>query len=69
MDLNKTIKNLSKLSSNSRKEGYIGDASEYAFRMHVLILLKKIAETPKQMKYFWQTMEELKEKTAQEITR
>lgn len=39
MNIRKTIENLSTLESKSKKKGYIGDATNYAFQRHVLNLL------------------------------
>lgn len=65
MKVKETIRNLGRLSYNSKKEGYMGDASEYGFRQNVLELLqeliKETKENSKQQKYLRQTLEGLEE--------
>ena len=46
-EINATIKALEKLENKSTKERYLGDATEYAFRRHTLILLNKLKATLK----------------------
>lgn len=62
MTLKKAVYNLEQLESKSTKENYRGDATEYAFRRHCLLLLddlkKQLKENSKQYKYLWQTLEE-----------
>ena len=41
MILEKTIKNLRELEKRSTNDGYMGDATDYAFKRHLLILLSK----------------------------
>lgn len=41
MDLKETIKNLRELEKNSKRRHYIGDATNYAWKRHILILLSK----------------------------
>ncbi len=44
MNLKGTIGNLRKLGNKSTNERYVGDATEYAFREHILRLLAEIAK-------------------------
>lgn len=41
MTLGKTIANLRRLEASSTRREYIGDATEYAFRRHILLLFSK----------------------------
>ena len=68
MEYNKTIRELKRLEKRSSKEGYNGDAAEYAFRRLCLEgikqVVKQLKENSKQYKYLWQTLEEFKESEA-----
>lgn len=44
MNLKETIKSLESREARSKRDRYFGDASERAFRRHVLILLSRIAD-------------------------
>lgn len=44
LELNEVIKILEEKEKRSRKEGYLGDASSYAFKRYTLLLLSKIAK-------------------------
>ena len=44
MDLNKTIQNLQRFESKSKREGYLRDSTDFAFRKYLLILLREIVE-------------------------
>lgn len=47
MNLKKTIENLRKRERDSKRKGYMGDATEYAFKRHLLLLLsKKVKRKP-----------------------
>ena len=48
--IKETIKNLGKLSANSKREGYLGDATKYSFRRWVLILLEGLEVKKKKRK-------------------
>jgi len=50
MELKETISNLKKLENRSLKKKYIGDATEYSFRRHTLLLLSKISKKKSQRK-------------------
>jgi len=59
------IRRFDELGKTSEKKGYKGDSAEYWFRGEVLVLLNKLIEEfkgiEKQMKYLWQTLDDLKE--------
>ncbi len=61
-NLKSTIKKLEQEEEDKKKEGYVGDAAEKAFRRHCLLLLNDIKtqlkENAKQYKYLWQTLED-----------
>jgi hypothetical protein len=65
MKIKKTIKVLKELSQSSQQKGYLGDATMYSFQSEVLILLEVLTKgfkgLEKQMKYLWQTLDELKQ--------
>ena len=62
MNLKNTIKQYARLSVDTK---YQKDDADYSFRKHMLILVNKLVEnekeTAKQIKYMWQTLDELKE--------
>ncbi len=51
MTLSETISSLTKREHKSRKKGYMGDATEYAARRHMLILLAKGKQKKKPTEY------------------
>ena len=51
MDLRKTLETFSNKESKSRKEGFAGDAAQYAFFRHTLKLLSKIAKQDIETEY------------------
>lgn len=67
------ISEFRKLAKRSKKEGYIEDTVEYLFRVEVIELLKEnirqFKNLEKQIKYMWQTLDELKEKENESIKR
>ena len=66
MELIATINSLKRCEESSAKKGYMGDATEYAFRRQCLLLLKEVIKTLKEdtkhKKYLWQTLEEVGDK-------
>lgn len=46
-DLKETIQKLKEREKRADKKGYGGDATDHAFKRHVLILLAEIAKKPK----------------------
>lgn len=44
MNFKDTLRNLGKLGSKSKTEGFVGDATEYSFRKHVLLLLRELVD-------------------------
>lgn len=67
MELKKTKRMLKDCAKRSEKKGYFGDASEYETKRHTLELLEKLVNEmkgfEKQIKYLWQSLDELKEET------
>ena len=65
MELQKTKRVLKDCAKKSEKEGYLGDASSYETKRHTLELLEKLVNKmkgfEKQIKYLWQSIDELKE--------
>lgn len=65
MNLKKTKRILKEKAKESEKEGYLGDASDYESKRHTLELLEKLVNEmhgfQKQIKYLWQSIDELKE--------
>ncbi len=60
-DLKETIRRLSELELESQRKEYFGDATEYAFRRHVLILLNGLKRKPRTMsKYNLHVSKEMK---------
>lgn len=62
-DLKQTIERLRKSENDRDKNGYSGDATEKAFRRHVLILLKKLISSIDDMWIMFDNLrDELKKK-------
>ena len=65
------IRRLNKLAQSAEKSGYEGTAAECWYRANVLELvedlLKEFKGIEKQMKYLWQTLDEVKEENGKRI--
>ena len=60
------ITKFNKLAEDSEEKGYFGDAINYRFKGEVLKLLREninqLKNLEKQIKYMWQTLDEIKER-------